>query len=96
MMNRNNSDIWLNKHNLPLSNKLSSEKNKLFLTILVIWVKFMISGRSVTGKFAAAGNRRLIVIVIVVIIFYYDYIRVPTTGFSSRRRRSYIYHCDFL
>ena len=58
MMNRNNSDIWLNKHNLPLSNKLSSEKNKLFLTILVIWVKFMISGRSVTGKFAA-GNRRL-------------------------------------
>jgi hypothetical protein len=59
MMNRNNSDIWLNKHDLPLSNKLSSEKNKLFLTILVIWVKFMISGRSVTGKFAAAGNRRL-------------------------------------
>jgi hypothetical protein len=57
MMNRNNSDIWLNKHNLPLSNKLSSEKNKLFLTILVIWVKIMISGRS-TGKFAA-GNRRL-------------------------------------
>ena len=58
MMNRNNSDIWLNKHNLPLSNKLSSEKNKLFLTILVIWVKFMISGRSLTGKFAA-GTRSL-------------------------------------
>ena len=85
-------NVWLNKSIYPL--------NKTFLLGKKAKNTFFTQEAKPKKKcfhFGTQGYEFLvIVIVIVVIIFYYDYIRVPTTGFSSRRRRSYIYHCNFL